>query len=250
MTSSATQTMVRPDVEYIGDDHAFLQPLLVTISFSGPLPRHLIRRQIEPVKITVSLSEEYNQFTAPVLRANAWSSYQSEHSEYMTPHPNTVQFSSSDDIGMETCPQDFTIPFLPLPAAFDYTDTRQWASLSKEIEDWLVANIESSALSGWSWGRDAFWMAFVGAHPVFPSGRWALWDPNIPMEGTFIQEWLVGGEPDSELPDSELPDSDDASDAGNDLTLSDCSVTLSYVWDSFSKHASLFYPFPLIKASV
>ena len=37
----------------------------------------------EPVKITVSLSEEYDQFTVPVIRANTWSVYQSERSEYM-----------------------------------------------------------------------------------------------------------------------------------------------------------------------
>ena len=46
MTSPASQTSVRPDVEYVGNDNAFLQPLLVTICFSGPLPQHLIRRYI------------------------------------------------------------------------------------------------------------------------------------------------------------------------------------------------------------
>lgn len=87
---------------------------------------------------------------------------------------------------METCPQDLDIPFLPLPVAFNYTDTQQWATLAKGIENWLVANIRSSALSEWSWGRDTFWMAFVGAHLMFPGGSWAFWDPRIPLEGTFI----------------------------------------------------------------
>lgn len=146
---------------------------------------------------------------------------------------------------MEACPKDLTIPFLPLPVAFDHSNTQQWATLSKEIEDWLIENMPSSTLPEWSWARDAFWMAFVGAHPVFPNGRWAFWDPRIPMEGTFIQEWLNGDDA-----DSELPDSDDTSDTGDDLPHSDCSVTLSYVWDSFARHASLFYPFPLINRSV
>jgi hypothetical protein len=44
--SSSTQALVCPDVEYVGNDHAFLQPLVVTIFFSGPVPQRLVREQI------------------------------------------------------------------------------------------------------------------------------------------------------------------------------------------------------------
>ena len=46
MSSIPTQALVCPDVEYVGNDHAFLQPLVVTIFFSGPVPQHLVREQI------------------------------------------------------------------------------------------------------------------------------------------------------------------------------------------------------------
>ncbi|KAI5981215.1 hypothetical protein EDD15DRAFT_2147972, partial [Pisolithus albus] len=180
---------VRPDVECVGDDSAFLQPLVVTIYFSGPLPQHLVREQIKPIKITVSVAEEYNKFMAPVVRAKAWSVYQSEPSEPAPLNPNEY-YTGSNDIDMDTCTQDFAIPFLPLPRTFDPTDTRQWEALSKEIEYWLVDEVQDSSLPIWTWGRDAFWLTFVGANPTFPGHGWSAWDPRIPLEGIFIEEWL------------------------------------------------------------
>jgi hypothetical protein len=44
--SSTTQALVCPDVEYVENDHAFLQPLIVTIFFSGPVPQRLVCEQI------------------------------------------------------------------------------------------------------------------------------------------------------------------------------------------------------------
>ncbi|KAI6097409.1 hypothetical protein EV401DRAFT_1819598, partial [Pisolithus croceorrhizus] len=188
---------IRPDIECIGDDSAFLQPLLVTIYFSGPVPQHLIHKQIgilqfiyKPIKIMVSVAEEYNKFMAPIICAKVWSIYQSKPSEPAVLVSSNSSETNSDEINMDTCTQDFTIPFLPLPHMFDCTDPQQWDILSKEIECWLVNEVQNSSLSIWMWGRDAFWLAFIGANPTFPSGRWSAWDPRISLEGTFIEEWL------------------------------------------------------------
>ncbi|KAI6111279.1 hypothetical protein F5141DRAFT_969986, partial [Pisolithus sp. B1] len=156
---------------------AFLQPLIVTIYFSGSVPQHLIHEQI-PIKISVSIAEEYNSFMAPVIRAKAWS--------LLIP----LKYHGSDNCSMDVYTQDFTIPFLPLPHMFDFTDPQQWAMLSKEIECWLVNEVQDTSLPYWTWGRDAFWFTFIGAHPRFPSGKWSVWDPRILLEGTIIEEWL------------------------------------------------------------
>ncbi|KIK21125.1 hypothetical protein PISMIDRAFT_24028 [Pisolithus microcarpus 441] len=237
MSLSTTQMFVRPDVECVGNDSAFLQPLLVTIYFSGPVPQHLIHEQIKPIKITVSVAEEYNKFMAPVIHAKAWSVYQSEPSEPAVPPPHPLQYcTGSDDISMQTCTQDFAIPFLPLPRTFDCTDPQQWDTLSKEIECWLVDEVHNSSLPMWMWGRDAFWLTFIGTHPRFPNGRWSAWDPRIPLEGTFIEEWLGGDETESVCLDgsSDSDENDDCHDTGSVVTPLDCSITLSYIWDAFS----------------
>ena len=98
---------------------------------------------------------------------------------------------------MATHTQDFAIPFLPLPHAFDWTDSQQWAMLSNEIKCWLINEVQDSSLPQWTWGRDAFWLAFIAAHPSFPGGRWSAWDLRILLEGTFITEWLSGVETES-----------------------------------------------------
>jgi hypothetical protein len=74
---------------------------------------------------------------------------------------------------MATRAQDFIIPFLPLPRAFDWTDSQQWATLSNEIECWLIDKVQDSSLPQWTWERDTFWLTFIGAHPNFPGGRWS-----------------------------------------------------------------------------
>ncbi|KAI5988838.1 hypothetical protein EDC04DRAFT_2588674 [Pisolithus marmoratus] len=151
---------------------------------------------------------------------------------------------------MKTCTQDFTILFLPLPCTFDCTDSQQWDMLSKEIETWLVEEVQNLSLPMWTWGRDAFWLAFIGAHPRFPGGCWSAWDLRIPLEGTFIEEWLSGDETESVCLDglSNSDERDDCHDTGNVTAPFDCSTTLSYIWDAFSRHITLFYPHPLISS--
>ena len=39
--------------------------------------------------------------------------------------------------------------------------------------------------------REFFWMAYVGAFPMFPYGDWPVWDPRISMEGDFISYWIA-----------------------------------------------------------
>ncbi|KAI6102398.1 hypothetical protein EDD16DRAFT_1494880 [Pisolithus croceorrhizus] len=239
---------VRPDVKCVGNDSAFLQLLLVTIYFSGPAPQHLIHEQIvsvafslchsvlicsfqKPIKNTVSIAEEYNKFMA------------------LLPHP--LQYcTGSDDVSMGTCTQDFTILFLPLPCMFDCTNPQHWDMLSKEIECWLVDKVHNSSLLIWMWGWDAFWLVFIGTHLRFPNGRWSAWDPRIPLEGTFIEEWLGGDKMESVCLDglSNSNENDDCHDTGSVVAPLGSSITLSYIWDAFSQHIALFYPQPLISA--
>ncbi|KAG2357553.1 hypothetical protein BDR07DRAFT_1297435 [Suillus spraguei] len=70
---------------------------------------------------------------------------------------------------------DDSIPFLPLLPAFNSRNQENWTSLSKEIETWLVLDVHPESPL-WTWGHDAFWLAFIGAYPCFPRGTWPMWD--------------------------------------------------------------------------
>ncbi|KAG1828024.1 hypothetical protein EV424DRAFT_1471406 [Suillus variegatus] len=199
MTPSTVQTSTfYPPIRMRDMQDASLQPLCIGICFSGALPRHLVRGVI-PIQISVSIAEEYRSFTTPVLEALSMDGY---------PHSgcsgNTL---SCDNI-------DIPIPFLPLPHNFDPTDSYHWSQLSEQIQLWLVTIPEDSQY--WTWGRDAFWLAFVGACPDFPNGRWPKWDARIPLEGQFIEHWLEGGA----------------------------------IWSDFCNHAMLFHPEPLVSIDV
>jgi len=81
----------------------------------------------------------------------------------------------------------------------------------------------------WIWARDAFWLAFVAAHPHFPGGKWPMWDPRIPLEGTFIEQWL---------------------DRSSNISAHEESIVdiRCNIWEEFYKNAALFYPYPLISS--
>jgi hypothetical protein len=79
------------------------------------------------------------------------------------------------------------------------------------------------------WGCDAFWLVFVAAHLSFLMGKWLMWDPCIPLEGSFIEEWIQCSN--DHGADEEVLAQDDA---------------VSKIWNKFCKHAALFYPSPLI----
>ncbi|KAI6006653.1 hypothetical protein F5J12DRAFT_832058 [Pisolithus orientalis] len=199
-------TVVYPDVEYANTETAFLQLLIVMVCFTGP-----------PIKISASISKEYKGITLPVIHTKAWSAHQS-------------------DIDQEDSAGDFPIPFLPLAPMFDPMDTCHWATLSKDIKWWLVNDVQMTSIPQWACGHDAFWLAYIAAHPTFPNGSWSVWDPRIPMEGQFIEEWLN---------DDGINGSTDGM-SSNETTEH---TLLFNIWESFSRHIALFYPFILIPVS-
>ncbi|KAI6008691.1 hypothetical protein F5J12DRAFT_824936 [Pisolithus orientalis] len=232
MTTLLTvNTVVYPDVEYADTETVFLQPLIVMVCFSGPVPQRLIHTDI-PIEISASISEEYKGITLPVIHAKAWSAHQSERSTHSIASLHIVPGS----IDQEDSAGDFPIPFLPLASTFDPMDTCHWATLSKDTERWLVNDVWTTSVPQWAWGRDAFWLAYIAAHPMFPNGSWSAWDPRIPMEGQFIEEWL----------------NDDGMNGSADGMSSNETAEhplLSNIWESFSRHIALFYPFVLIPVS-
>ncbi|KAH7931054.1 hypothetical protein BV22DRAFT_985002, partial [Leucogyrophana mollusca] len=173
---------VSPVIQLRNEHKASLQPMLVTVCFSGTLPNHLVDADI-PIQISIAMAEEHRSFMKPVVQVISWNVCESEDS------------LNSGDTSLQSTHQpsephgDVLIPFLPLPHTFNHSDQNHWTVLAHNIQDWLVtmAHLESQQ---WTWGRDAFWLAFVAANPEFPNGKWAEWDPRIPLEGEFIERWM------------------------------------------------------------
>lgn len=86
--------------------------------------------------------------------------------------------------------QEF-LPFFPLPPAFNPLDGLSWSSLADQIQFHLVQRTWDESLDVALWMREFFWMAYVGAFPMFPYGDWPVWDPRISMEGDFISYWIA-----------------------------------------------------------
>ncbi|KAG1876991.1 hypothetical protein C8R48DRAFT_544681, partial [Suillus tomentosus] len=173
---------VYPGVLSENTENAKLQTMLLTIEFSGRLPRHLSERSI-PVEISVSIAEEFGCFTMPIIHAMSVDPWCTPPG---SPVNNVSGFEPSENSILPA--DDVPIPFLPLPSEFDYTKRKDWAELSQRIEKWLIEL--DTELPEWSWGRDTFWLMFVAAFPSFPRGTWPMWDPRIPLEGAFIEQWL------------------------------------------------------------
>ncbi|KIK80794.1 hypothetical protein PAXRUDRAFT_157678 [Paxillus rubicundulus Ve08.2h10] len=216
-------TVVYPDVEYADSDTetAFLQLLIVMICFSGP-----------PIEISASISEEYKGFISPVICAKAWGIHQSEQS------------TCSATMNQEDSAGDFSIPFLPLAPTFNPMDSCQWATLSKDIKQWLVHDVQTTPAPQWVWGHNAFWLAYITTHLMFPNGSWLPWDPRIPLEGQFIKEWLNDDESSST---DGMPSSNGVCEAT--LQLMAEHTLLFNIWELFGRHVALFYPFRLMPVS-
>ena len=75
------------------------------------------------------------------------------------------------------------------------------------------------------WGRELFWMAFIAAYLAFPQGPWPYWHPRIPVEGTFIQDWLTR-----------------AGTEGEDPEFKDVSILRKDIWEQFRQAVSLYHP--------
>lgn len=127
---------------------------------------------------------------------------------------------------------DVIIPFLPLRRTFNHINPMEWATLSKEIEEWLVNDVDTRSQL-WTWGCDAFWLTFVAAYPLFPRGKWPMWDPRIPVEGIFIQKWLG------------CSNDIDAMKLEGDHSLL---ALFNDIWAKFNKHTAHFHPLPLLAA--
>ncbi|KAG1873403.1 hypothetical protein C8R48DRAFT_544712, partial [Suillus tomentosus] len=170
-----------PEILQAEPEDVLLQPLSLSVWFSGAVPRHLVHSNI-PIEITVSLNEKYTLFTVPVIEIA------SQRSREPHPHPSNKSVVS-DQYDSRSMSDDTPISFLPLLATFDHLDSFHWAELSGTIQSWLVA-LEDTMTPEWTWGRDTFWYAFVAANPDFPGGKWVFWNPRIPLEGQFIEEWV------------------------------------------------------------
>ncbi|KAG1814551.1 hypothetical protein EV424DRAFT_1325930 [Suillus variegatus] len=228
--SDFSTSILYPDTLQAESEDILLQPLSVSVWFSGTVPRHLAHPNI-PIKISVSLNEEYQLFTVPVIEV------ESQHSR------ESYRFNNVSCGQYEHCPMsggesdDASITFLPLPSTFDHMDPDHWARLSGTIQSWLLT-FTDAVTPEWTWGWDAFWYAFVAANPDFPNGKWAFWDPRIPLEGQFIEEWVECG--------INLPVEDADEELTTPLTHSD---TRDLIWGEFSRHIALFYPYRLISTT-
>ncbi|KAG2147150.1 hypothetical protein BD769DRAFT_1660325 [Suillus cothurnatus] len=229
--SNFSTSILYPNSLQAESEDMLLQPLSVSVWFSGAVPRHLAHSNI-PIKISVALDEEYQLFTVPVIEVESCYSRESFHFN------NCVASSQYEPCSMSGSESgDASITFLPLPSTFDHMDPDHWVRLSGTIQSWLLTLMDT-VTPEWTWGRDAFWYAFVAANPDFPNGKWAFWDPSIPLEGQFIEEWVECGTNLSiEGADEELT---------APLTDND---TRDFIWREFSRHIALFYPYPLISTT-
>ncbi|KAF8345692.1 hypothetical protein F5887DRAFT_1158668 [Amanita rubescens] len=143
----------------------------ITVDVHG-LPVEVDEKEEIPLQITISVPEGFRDYVRPVIWAEA----------------STIGMTQPD-CKPET-ERSMDISFLPLPIGFDYQHDECWKVLVEQIAEWLVSTVADSSTPEWAWGQEAFWMAFIAAFPQFPAGEWPVWNPRIPMAGSFIQSWL------------------------------------------------------------
>ncbi|KAH9913801.1 uncharacterized protein BXZ73DRAFT_55299, partial [Epithele typhae] len=80
--------------------------------------------------------------------------------------------------------------FLPIPFTFNPRNGEDWQAMSERISDWLLSQVQDRSSALWTWGREAFWIAFIAAHPLFPGGEWPRWSPEIALDGVFVRHWV------------------------------------------------------------
>ncbi|OAX30709.1 hypothetical protein K503DRAFT_778060, partial [Rhizopogon vinicolor AM-OR11-026] len=125
------------------DNGVGLKPLALSVLFRGSIPRVFQTATQIPLEITITVPPEFADYVVPILDA----------APLMT---SSLQ------------PRLRTPSFFPLPSDFDPFTTKCWVTLSRQLEFWLVHVVADTRTPEWTWGRDAFWMAFVAAHPDFP----------------------------------------------------------------------------------
>lgn len=62
--------------------------------------------------------------------------------------------------------------------------------MAANIERWLILEVANIRSPDWTWGCEAFWMAFIAAYPDFPRGDWPSWNTQIAIEGPFMERWM------------------------------------------------------------
>ncbi|THH04175.1 hypothetical protein EW146_g10244 [Bondarzewia mesenterica] len=179
-----------------------LEPMLLSVSFSGTLPSgHVLpipqevylllnfpETRIQPVEVSVSLPSQLAGSIKPcvrVFRETAAGSRQCNNRVVIT----DVSRRSSTEMPSEEQP---VTTFLPLPPTFDYTDCAHWEELAWLIQRWLLqCGLNHHQQQQYWMCRDLFWIAFVATYPSFPFGgdlswRMGLWDSKISLEDAFI----------------------------------------------------------------
>ncbi|KAG1868647.1 hypothetical protein F4604DRAFT_1584636 [Suillus subluteus] len=120
---------VYPGVKSKDADDATLRPMLLTIRFSGKLPRHLIEQAI-PIETSVSIAEEFGCFAMPIVQTMSLDHWRSLPGSpvndvsmfdllavYNLHSVKDFELLSDDSVSPAN---DIPIPFLPLPSHFDY----------------------------------------------------------------------------------------------------------------------------------
>ncbi|KAG1879855.1 hypothetical protein F4604DRAFT_1923062 [Suillus subluteus] len=140
-------SVVYPEIQHEETGCISLQPLVLTVCFSGMLPEGLLQENI-PVQVSVSIDKEYGIFTTPVVNAVSMDMRDSD-SWQADPLPTSdlYLFQEMADRSFAPPPDD-RIPFLPLPPTFNSRNREDWKSLSKEIETWLVLEVDPSHCCG------------------------------------------------------------------------------------------------------
>ncbi|KAG1866335.1 hypothetical protein C8R48DRAFT_772434 [Suillus tomentosus] len=229
MTSTVIDfsTVINPKSRSQADDpdSTSWQHVLLMMCFSGRLQRETVQGNNIPVHISVSIANEHGPFNSPVMEALSVDFCSTRSSS--PPMDDSTPSQAYDDFPSR---EDIFISFLPLRGSFDHVNPMDWAMLLKEIETWLVTKVDNR-YQLWTWGCDAFWLTFVAAYPLFPRGKWPMWDPRIPLEGVFIKEWL-GRSSDIE-----------AVKLGGEHSLVGL---LNDIWAEFNRHIALYYSSPLI----
>ncbi|KAG1888081.1 hypothetical protein F4604DRAFT_1570187, partial [Suillus subluteus] len=106
---------------------------------------------------------------------------------------------------------------------------RCWVTLLYKLESWLVHVVVNTRTPEWTWGCDAFWMAFLAAYPDFPHGSWPLWNSRISLEGAFIESWTL---------------TEDAEDSPALIT--DHDTIRAGIWTKFQRLATECFPYSLV----
>ncbi|KAI0757488.1 hypothetical protein C8Q80DRAFT_1116613 [Daedaleopsis nitida] len=167
---------------FLGTVHADskLPRLGFTISFLGRIPEGLTVKNV-PLQIAITVPHEYGVHTFPLIQLTP---------ELPTVNDGVKKYSAADqDIIRETVSK-YPPPFLPLPPTFQTSNRASWIQLHHDIVQWMLSCLIDRESKTWEWARNAYWIAFVRAHPEFLQGEWGMWDYRVGFDGRFIKQWI------------------------------------------------------------